>query len=83
MSRRVKSVRRGNRPTRRFAESKATGEQIPKNHTADAPRPMRKLKELLCDSGFRTDGDACMDCESRCQFGQEYLLRLKEGEPNE
>lgn len=82
-SRRTKSVRRGKEHTTRFAESKSTGEQIPKNHTADASRSMRKLRELLCERGYRSDGAACIKCESVCGFGQEYLSRQKEGESSE
>jgi hypothetical protein len=79
-SRRVKGIRRGNLPTKHFAEAKVTTDQTPKNHTADAKRSMRKLRELLCDSGYRSNGAACGPCESPCRFGQEYLLRQKEGE---
>lgn len=82
-TRRTKGVHRGNLPTTRFAESKGTGEQIPKNHTADARRSMRKLRELLCERGYQSDGTACIKCESVCGFGQEYLNRQKEGESSE
>ena len=79
-TRRTKGVRRGNLPTTKYAESKSPGDQIPKNHQADARRPMRKLRELLCDYGYRTNGRACPTCESPCRFGEEYLDRQKEGE---
>lgn len=77
---RAKPARRGNLPTRRFAETKTTGDQTPKNHTAGAKRSMRKLKEFLCDRGYHSDGKACATCESTCAFGLEYLSRGKEGE---
>lgn len=80
---RAKPARRGNLPTRRFAETKTTGDQTPKNHTAGAKRSMRKLKELLCERGYQSDGAACIKCESVCGFGQEYLNRQKEGESSE
>ncbi len=77
---RAKPARRGNLPTRRFAETKSTGDQTPKNHTAGAKRSMRKLKDLLCERGYRSSGEACATCESTCAFGLEYLSRRKEGE---
>lgn len=78
--RRTKNVRRGNLPTKRFADDRLPGDQTPKNHTAQAKRPLRKLKELLCDRGYHTDGAACPSCESPCRFGEEYLARQKEGD---
>ncbi|NLM85553.1 MAG: hypothetical protein GX171_02540 [Clostridiales bacterium] len=78
--RRTKNVRRGNLPTKRFADDRLSGDQAPKNHTAQAKRPLRKLKELLCDRGYHTDGAACPSCESPCRFGEEYLARQKEGD---
>mgnify|MGYP001668455481 CR=1 FL=1 len=74
------SVRRSNHHTRHFADDKPNGDGAPKNHTADAPRTMRKLKELLCERGYRTSGEACFKCESSCRFGEEYAARQKEGD---
>lgn len=78
--RQTKCIHRSNQHTRHFADDKPHGDGTPKNHTADAPRTMRKLKEFLCARGSRSNGKDCANCESSCRFGEEYAARQKEGD---
>jgi hypothetical protein len=78
-SRTTKKITRSAGATTHFADD-TRGKQQPRNRTAGVERPMRKLRELLCRSGERSDGGACVDCASPCRFGEEYLERQKEGE---
>ena len=43
-------------------------------------RSMRKLKELLCPLGHKTDGEGCRTCISVCGYGKEYRQRKADGE---
>lgn len=80
-SRTTRKAYRDNRTTRYYGDDKPTAtEHLAKNHVADTNRPMRKLKELLCEPGERSDGKACTTCEAQCNFGIEYITR-KEQQP--
>ncbi len=79
-TRRTKKIHRGNKPTTKFGETHTPGGTPPRNHRAGVKRSMRKLKELMCEKGHFTDGEACATCESTCAFGLEYLDRKRDGE---
>ena len=80
-SRTTRRAHKGNQPTRHFGDDRPSrDEHLAKNHVADTERPLHKLKELLCRPGEKTDGQACITCESKCNFGIEYIAR-KEHQP--
>lgn len=70
-----KGIKIDMRPTRRFADEKGLETPLAKNHDASKKRSMKKLRQLLCEKGERSDGRACVACESKCQFGIEYMKR--------
>lgn len=80
MNRNSRNIKRTpQRTTIRFAQDKPTStEHLARNHTASATRPLRKLKQLLCQRGERSDGEACRTCESKCNFGIEYVERKEQ-----
>lgn len=77
-SRRVTSIRKDRNATVKYGNDKATPGIQSKNNNAKAERPMKKLRELLCKSGTKSNGQACLDCEVPCQFGKEYLIKKRE-----
>jgi hypothetical protein len=53
----------------------------PRNYAAGREeRPTKKLLELMCKTGAKTQGKACRTCVSRCRFGEEYLDRMQKGD---
>lgn len=60
------------------SKSSCTGRSASENHDARAKRPLHKLRKLLCQDGDKTNGAACLICESVCQFGKIYLEQLQQ-----
>lgn len=80
-ARTTRKAYRDNRATTHFGDDKPSlTEHLAPSHVAGKARPLHKLKELLCERGERSDGEACTPCEAQCQFGIEYITR-KEQEP--
>jgi hypothetical protein len=73
-----RGIHRTNSAGRHYGDSKAETRKGPYNHDAGAERPNEKLRKLLCDSGTRSDGEACRACEAPCGYGREYLKRMRE-----
>lgn len=75
-----KKITRNSTATIHFGDARTNTRHPTKNRAADAKRSMKKLRELLCRNGERTNGGACAGCASPCRFGEKYLKRQKEGE---
>ena len=72
---RVNGIHRDRRTIRDYGDSRRQGQGRCISHDALRERPMEKLRALLCRSGAKTDGAACGNCEARCRFGTEYLVK--------
>ena len=77
-TRRVTNIRKDRRTTLNYGDDKASPGVQSRNHFAQSKRPLNKLRELLCKSGTKSNGQACQDCEVPCQFGKEYLSKKRE-----
>ena len=77
-TRRVTSIRKDRNSTVKYGDNKALPGVQSRNHFAQSKRPLKKLRELLCKSGTKSNGQACLDCEVPCQFGKEYLDKKRE-----
>ena len=77
-TRRVTSIRKDRNSTVKYGDDKASPGIQSRNHNAQAKRPLKKLRELLCQAGSSTNGKTCLDCEAACQFGKEYLDKKQE-----
>ena len=63
------------RHTTKFGDDKGQDYILAKNHDASRTRSMNQLRKLLCLNGERSYGMSCVTCESKCQFGMEYMKR--------
>ena len=77
-TRRVSSIRKDRNATIKYGDDKASPGIQSRNHNAQAKRPLKKLRELLCQAGSSTSGKTCLDGEAACQFGKEYLDKKRE-----
>ena len=76
-----KVTKRSRYVSKHYGDDKATGDGSPRNWAAGREeRPTKKLLELMCKTGAKTQGKACRTCVSRCRFGEEYLDRIQKGD---